>query len=116
MLKYIFTTFFLVLRISGFALQESNPAIKYFYVSTDGNDDNPGTIDNPVATFKGAQELVRDFKQNNPAIPITVILGEVNITCKIQLFFYQKIMEVKEHQFLIKPIQMNSHLFWVEKN
>lgn len=32
-----------------------------FYVSTSGNDQNPGTIDKPVATFTAARDLVRKY-------------------------------------------------------
>jgi hypothetical protein len=41
-------------------------------VSPKGDDNNSGTIENPVATFEGAQKLVRDFKIINPETPVAV--------------------------------------------
>lgn len=45
---------------------------QFYYVSPNGNDNNPGTIENPLATFEGAQQLVRGFKKDSPQLPVTV--------------------------------------------
>ncbi len=45
---------------------------KYFYVSPSGNDNNQGTVDNPVASFEGAQRLVREFRSQNIDVPIII--------------------------------------------
>ena len=45
-----------------------------FYIATNGNDDNPGSITRPFATFEKAREAVRDLLQDPSWIaePITV--------------------------------------------
>lgn len=45
---------------------------KYFFVSPSGNDANLGTVDRPLATFEGVQELVREFKEIHKNVPITI--------------------------------------------
>lgn len=49
---------------------------KYFFVSPQGNDGNLGTIENPLATFEGARELVKVFKKKHNKTPITVYFRE----------------------------------------
>ena len=38
------------------------------YVAVDGDDENPGTFDRPVATFERAKEIVRGLKDNADAV------------------------------------------------
>jgi len=45
---------------------------EFIYVSPQGMDSNSGTIENPLATFEGAQKLVLEFKNANPKIPVTI--------------------------------------------
>ena len=45
-----------------------------FYVAPDGNDENPGTIEKPLATLSAAQRAVRGAKGTADG-PITVYLG-----------------------------------------
>ncbi len=45
---------------------------KYIFVSPTGNDTALGTIENPLASFEGAQKIVRKFKNENENIPVTV--------------------------------------------
>ena len=54
------------------------PAGKTFFVSTDGSDDDPGTSEQPLATFSGAVEAVRRFKSENgiPEGGIEVLFSE----------------------------------------
>ena len=41
------------------------PAGKVFYVSGKGSDENPGTAEEPLASFSGAVKAVRDYKAEN---------------------------------------------------
>ncbi|MDX1284678.1 MAG: hypothetical protein R3182_06690, partial [Draconibacterium sp.] len=68
MLNHIFIAFIFVCLCSLNALSQT----QNFFVSPTGNDTNPGTIESPVATFEGAQRLVRKFKKINPGIPVNV--------------------------------------------
>lgn len=45
-----------------------------FYVSTEGNDDEPGTLEQPFASLSRAQLAVRKFRTGNPDIPVTVLV------------------------------------------
>jgi len=45
---------------------------EFIYVSPQGMNSNSGTIENPLATFEGAQKLVLEFKNANPKIPVTI--------------------------------------------
>ncbi len=45
---------------------------KFIYVSPHGADTNPGTIEQPLASFEGAQKLVQDFTKENLDIPVTI--------------------------------------------
>jgi hypothetical protein len=50
---------------------------KKFYVSPSGNDTNPGTIDQPLATLNGARDRVREYRKSNLADnPLEVIALE----------------------------------------
>ena len=44
---------------------------KYIFVSPDGNDNNEGTLDNPLSSFEAAQNLIRSYKKDNPSTPVT---------------------------------------------
>ncbi len=47
------------------------------YVSTDGDDTNPGTFENPVKTFERARDLVRELKQTaTDEITVAFMAGE----------------------------------------
>ena len=48
------------------------------YVSTDGNDSNPGTKEKPVSTLEAARDLIRQYKAINdlPKGGITVWIGK----------------------------------------
>jgi hypothetical protein len=45
---------------------------KYLFVSPEGSDYATGTVDQPLASFEGAQKLVREFKPNHVNVPVTV--------------------------------------------
>ena len=45
---------------------------RFFYVAPNGNDNHPGTINEPIATFEGAQQLVSAFKASHKDVPVTV--------------------------------------------
>lgn len=48
-----------------------------FYVSPDGNNDNPGTKQEPLATLTGARNAVRQLKNSNEvSAPITVTVAD----------------------------------------
>ncbi len=72
MLKTILTSVILSFSIVSFSFQKSDPILQNFYVSPTGNDLNNGTFEQPVATFQAAQNLVRNFRKNNPETPVTV--------------------------------------------
>ena len=61
-----------ILKYTNHSQEDSQVPFKFFYVSPDGSDYNIGSIQNPVATFEGAQKLVQKFKKANPKIPINV--------------------------------------------
>ncbi len=52
--------------------QHTNLPQQFFYVSPSGSDSNGGTIEKPLASFEGAQEMVRSFKNKNANVPVTV--------------------------------------------
>ena len=52
--------------------QNKLPVHRFFYVSPNGSDNNPGSYEEPFATFEGAQKAVRKFKKGNLEIPVTV--------------------------------------------
>lgn len=58
-----------------------------FYVAPDGDDNNEGTIDSPLATMQGARDRVRSYKKSNgyPANGITVYFrdGKYPITERV---------------------------------
>lgn len=67
MKSILLTTFFLLTLLVSHA--------KDFYVSTIGNDNNPGTRKQPFATISHAKEIVRKWKRNNGNENITVWLS-----------------------------------------
>ena len=64
----------LLITLFVYNVQSSQAQIihKYLFVAPDGNDNNSGAIDQPLATFEGAQKLVRTFKISNEDVPVTV--------------------------------------------
>lgn len=65
--------FFLASLLLIFSIAHTAQNVKQdLFVSTNGNDNNPGTPNQPLATFEGAQKFVREFKTKNPTIPVTV--------------------------------------------
>ena len=52
----------------------STSSAEEFFVSPDGNDQNAGTLDAPMASIASAQAKVRAFKQANPDEAVTVYL------------------------------------------
>ncbi|HEY2469538.1 MAG TPA: right-handed parallel beta-helix repeat-containing protein [Terracidiphilus sp.] len=52
----------------------SNHSSQIFYVSTDGNDQQPGTAQQPFASLERAQQATRKFRPANPHIPVTVLV------------------------------------------
>lgn len=67
--------FFLILTLFPFHVGNSWQHIiphKFFYVSPNGSDENNGTLEQPVASFEGAQNLVRRYKSKNQNVPVTV--------------------------------------------
>ncbi len=46
-----------------------------FYVSVEGNDENPGTIDRPFATLVRAKEVVRNIKPHNNHVTVFLRSG-----------------------------------------
>lgn len=69
MLKYILIISLTIVLIFGTDTIAQN---RNFYVSTLGNDENDGSLEQPAATIEAAQILVRKFKKENPEIPVTV--------------------------------------------
>ena len=67
--------------------EEQMPEVA-FYVAPDGNDNNTGTIDQPLATIEGARDKVREYKKKNgyPEKGIAVYFreGEYHLTERIQ--------------------------------
>jgi len=65
-----------ILLVLGMAIatngQQVAEPFKVFYISPTGNDENPGSIEQPLASFEGARKLVRKFKSENLNIPVTV--------------------------------------------
>ncbi len=76
MLKILRSKIVLLLLILTSALHLQNVRAqtvqKVLFVSPVGDDDNPGTIELPLASFEGAQKAVREFRARNENIPITV--------------------------------------------
>lgn len=70
-MKKISKTILLCMFIMPLGLWSQTPH-QFYYVSPTGNDTNSGTIEQPVATFEAAQQLVRSFKKNHSKLPVTV--------------------------------------------
>ena len=71
-IKYlVITLFFTIYLVINVDAQD-------IYVSKDGNDSNPGTIEKPVSTLEAARDLIRHYKTTNdlPVGGITVWIGE----------------------------------------
>lgn len=75
----------LIFRLSSFAfcllsfalcLSCSLLSEKKIYVSTSGNDLNPGTKGKPLSSLEAAQKAVRDYRTGKPNRNIRVIIGE----------------------------------------
>ena len=56
------------------------PAIE-LYVAPNGSDNNPGTITQPLATFKGAVSAVRDLRKNK-----ILLMSEIAVTFKAGVY------------------------------
>ena len=54
-----------------------------FYVSPEGNDTNPGTLEQPVATLQKAQELVRHLPNRNVNVNVIFRGGEYHLSDKV---------------------------------
>ncbi len=65
----------LVLGMTPAYATDSTPAWKEFYVSTQGSDANPGTIDAPFATLERAQKAVREVNNDMQGDIVVNILG-----------------------------------------
>jgi hypothetical protein len=68
----IVTLLLISIFICDFQTAHAQIIHKNLYVSPTGNDDNLGTLDQPLASFEGAQKLVRAFKVKNKNIPISI--------------------------------------------
>lgn len=79
-----------ILKNTGCTPQNKNLLTKYFYVSPEGNDANSGTIENPVLSFEGAQDLVRKFKKYNQETPVTVYFKSGKYYLKKPIVFSEK--------------------------
>lgn len=55
-------------------INASSPDRIAVYVAPDGNDTNPGTMQQPLATIERAKEAVKRLKEINPHKNITVFL------------------------------------------
>jgi len=64
-----------VLNCSSFCEIRATGPVK-FYVSVNGNDSNPGTVDQPFATLEAAQKAVRDVLKSKVNSPVEVIIRE----------------------------------------
>jgi hypothetical protein len=62
----------IVLLMASFQPIQAQNIHKYLFVSPNGNDSNSGSFEQPLATFQGAQKMVRIFKSENIDIPLTV--------------------------------------------
>ncbi len=58
--------------LCNFQTAQAQMIHKYLYVSPTGDDNNIGTISQPLASFEGAQKLVRTFRIENENIPVTI--------------------------------------------
>ncbi|MFH0761897.1 MAG: right-handed parallel beta-helix repeat-containing protein [Bacteroidota bacterium] len=67
-----------VFRLLPFALCLSCSLLseKKIYVSTSGNDLNPGTKSQPLSSLEAAQKVVREYRVEKPQKDIKVIIGE----------------------------------------
>jgi Right handed beta helix region len=64
---------FLILIVFS-ATTESFSAELNLYISTTGNDNNPGTLEKPLASLKGARDAVRRIKADDQTEDITVYI------------------------------------------
>ncbi|MEZ5040208.1 MAG: PDZ domain-containing protein [Saprospiraceae bacterium] len=58
------------------ALVSCQPKERQLYLSPNGNDQNPGTIDAPLHSLKKAMELVKAAKQERPESAMVILLRE----------------------------------------
>lgn len=53
--------------------QEQDASIKLIYVSPSGNNANPGSVEQPLRSFEGAQKMVQKFRNSQAHIPVRVV-------------------------------------------
>lgn len=57
----------------GVSRASQNPS-RTFYVSTTGDDEQPGTLELPFATLRRAQRAIRTFRRESPRTAVTVLV------------------------------------------
>jgi|WetSurMetagenome_2_1015567.scaffolds.fasta_scaffold00002_40 parallel beta-helix repeat protein len=65
-----------LLIVSCLLLSRNNASGQQIYLSPSGNDDNPGTLDKPLATLQGARDKAREFRKRNTSGPVEIIALE----------------------------------------
>lgn len=72
-----------LLLLSAFPTAYAENTTRFLYVAPNGNDENEGTLENPLATIKGARDKIRTIKENSglPEGGVTVYLrgGEYSV-------------------------------------
>ena len=52
------------------------------YLSPDGNDSNPGSVDKPLATLTAARDKAREYRKSGKTPSLSKLyLWQVNISC-----------------------------------
>ncbi|MHC4891689.1 MAG: hypothetical protein ACYTEO_19745, partial [Planctomycetota bacterium] len=82
--RLITILFFILIFVSGVYGEIYSDV---FYVSVDGDDNNPGTIEKPLATIHRAQQAIRELKKKNKKPKVMVNVSEGTYYLDVPLVF-----------------------------
>lgn len=83
-----------------------------FYISPTGNDNNPGTKDQPLATLTGARDAVRKFKlEGKLTAPITIIINGGNYEMTAPLVLLPEDGGTEENPVIYKAAEGTTPIF-----
>lgn len=94
-----------LLIIAAFLLIQESLFAQRFYLSPSGNDENPATMDRPLATLTAARDKAREYRKNNPSGPVEIIAlgGEYFMMQPLELTSYDAGLPGSELIFRSEP-------------
>lgn len=98
--------FIIVLIFSASTMAQ--PIVKNLYVSTNGSDNNPGTIELPFATLDKARDIIRTDRVKSPKANYTVFLREGIYHIATTIEFDDRDVFTDEAPLTIRPYEYES--------